>query len=247
MIRDDKHYVLIDTAGVRGRARVKETVEKFSVIKTLQSIEAAQVVIILLDAQEGISDQDLHLIGFVLDAGKSLVIAVNKWDGMSHEDREAVKSEMDRRLKFVDFAETYFISARHGTNVGHLFKAVEKAYDSATMPHSTAELTRILQDATTEHQPPLVRGRRIKLRYAHPGGYNPPIIVIHGNQTDRLPESYKRYLANTYRKVLRLVGTPIRLECITSENPFAGRRETLTPRQQRTKLMAARKGKIKKD
>lgn len=247
MIRDDEHFVLIDTAGVRRRARVKETIEKFSVIKTLQSIEEAQVVIMMLDAQAGISDQDLHLLGFILDAGKSIVIAVNKWDGLSMETKEDVKSEMDRRLTFTDFAEMYFISARHGTNVGHLFKAVKKAYDSATTPHSTAELTEILQTATQEHQPPLVRGRRIKLRYAHPGGYNPPIIVIHGNQTERLPDSYKRYLVNKYRKVLGLVGTPIRLECRSSENPYADKRETLTPRQKRTKQKAERKGKLKRD
>ncbi|MBS0358457.1 MAG: ribosome biogenesis GTPase Der [Proteobacteria bacterium] len=231
-MRREQKYTLIDTAGVRRRSRVNEGIETFSVIKTLQAIEAAHVVIVVLDAQDGVTDQDLHLLGFVLDTGRSLVIAVNKWDGLSLEQKKQMKSDLNRRLSFVDFAEIYFISALHGTGVGHLFKAVLDAYASARKTLSTPQLTRILEKAVIEHSPPLVRGRRIKLRYAHAGGQNPPIIVIHGNQTESLPQTYQRYLMSTFRKALRLVGTPIRLELKSSENPYKDKKNTLTPRQQ---------------
>ncbi|WP_017942423.1 MULTISPECIES: ribosome biogenesis GTPase Der [unclassified Thioalkalivibrio] len=237
--RDGQDYTLIDTAGVRRRARVHEVIEKFSVIKTLQAIEAAHVVILVVDAQSGLSDQDSHLLGMVIEAGRALVLAVNKWDGMEDHARERIRDELDRRLGFVDFARMRLISALHGTNVGHLLDDVREAYASALRKVSTPELTRLLEAAVAEHAPPMVSGRRIKLRYAHQGGQNPPVIVVHGNQTDSLPGSYKRYLENFFRKHLELVGTPLRLEFRSGRNPFAGRRNKLTPRQQqkRKRLM----------
>lgn len=231
--RMGKEYTLIDTAGVRRRGKVTEVAEKFSIVKTLQAIDAANVIILVLDAQQNVSDQDLTLLGQVLDAGRALVIAINKWDGLDSEVKDEVKRELDRRLDFIDFAKIHFISALHGTGVGNLFDSVDKAYASAMRKVTTPQLTRILEDALEAHQPPMVRGRRIKLRYAHQGGQNPPIIVIHGNQTERIPVSYKRYLVNTFRKVLDFSGTPVRIEFKTGDNPFEGRRNKLTPRQQR--------------
>lgn len=228
---EGREYTLIDTAGVRRRGKVKETVEKFSVIKALQAIEAANVVILVLDAHEGISDQDATLAGFALDAGRAMVIAVNKWDGLEKNARERMKVELDRRLPFLDFAEMHFISALHGTGVGHLFESVDAAYAAAMKKLSTPDLTRVLEEAVVQHQPPLVRGRRIKLRYAHQGGKNPPLIIIHGNQTESVPAAYKRYLVNTYRKAFKLNGTPVRLEFKSSANPYAGRRNKLSQRQ----------------
>ncbi|MEP1214100.1 MAG: ribosome biogenesis GTPase Der [Marinobacter sp.] len=229
--RMDHQYTLIDTAGVRRRKNVSETVEKFSIIKTLQAIDDAHVVILVIDAREGLVDQDLHLIGFVLDAGRSLVIAVNKWDGMDPEDKAKVKEQVQRRLDFLDYADKHYISALHGSGVGVMYDSVHDCYESAMAKWPTNRLTAILQDATAQHQPPLVQGRRIKLRYAHQGGSNPPVIVVHGNQTDALPGAYKRYLENTFRKVLKVNGSPIRFEFRSSENPFANKVSRLTPRQ----------------
>lgn len=233
MERDGQHYTIIDTAGVRKRGKVTLAVEKFSVIKTLQAIQDANVVLLTIDAREGISDQDLSLLGFILNAGRSLVIVVNKWDGLDQDTKDNIKSELDRRLDFIDFARVHFISALHGSGVGNLFESIQEAYSCATKRFSTSLLTRILQMATDEHQPPLAGGRRIKLKYAHPGGHNPPIIVIHGNQMDKLQDSYKRYLANYYRRSLKIIGTPIRIQFQEGNNPFAGRRNTLTPNQLR--------------
>lgn len=233
MERDSRQYILIDTAGVRKRARVTETVEKFSVVKTLKAIEDANVVLLVIDAREGISDQDLSLLGFIINSGRSLVIAVNKWDGLDQETKESIKDTLDRRLGFIDFARLHFISALHGSGVGNLFESVLEAYDCSTKRVSTSLLTRIMQMAQDDHQPPLVRGRRVKLKYAHAGGYNPPIVVIHGNQVKDLPNSYKRYLMNYYRKSLGIMGSPIRIQFKEGENPFAGRRNKLTPNQQR--------------
>lgn len=233
MVRDEREYILIDTAGVRKRAKVTETVEKFSVIKTLQAIEDANVVLLVIDAREGISDQDLSLLGFIINSGRSLVIAVNKWDGLSQEVKEQVKETLDLRLGFVDFARVHFISALHGSGVGNLFESVQEAYRCATRRVSTSLLTRIMQMAQDDHQPPLVAGRRVKLKYAHAGGYNPPIVVIHGNQVKDLPDSYKRYLMNYFRRSLEVMGTPIRIQFKEGDNPFAGRRNKLTPTQQR--------------
>lgn len=229
--RGGQDYTLIDTAGVRRRGRVHETVEKFSVIKTLQSIEAAHVVLMVVDAQAEIAEQDAHLLGVILDAGRALVLVVNKWDGLSADTRETVRSELERRLGFINFARMRLVSARHGTNVGHLFDDIKEAHASAFANLATPKLSRLLTAAVAEHQPPLVAGRRIKLRYAHQGGQNPPVIVIHGNQTDSLPGSYKRFLENYFRTQLGLRGTPLRLEFRSGSNPFAGRRNELSERQ----------------
>lgn len=233
--RHGKPYTLIDTAGIRRRKNVRLAVEKFSIVKTLQAIADANVVILLIDASEGLVEQDLHLLGSVVDAGRALVVAVNKWDGLDENQKNAVHRELDRRLHFVDFAQIHFISALHGTGVGHLYKSVEKAYEAATTRFSTNYLTRFLQDAIAQHPPPMVRGRRIKLRYAHAGGHNPPIIVIHGNQTDEVPAHYVRYLEKVFRDALELHGTPLRIQFKTTENPYAGRKNKLTVRQQARK------------
>ena len=233
MERDGQQYTLIDTAGVRKRGKVHLAVEKFSVIKTLQAIQDANVVLLVIDARENISDQDLSLLGFILNAGRSLVIVVNKWDGLDTDVKDRVKSELDRRLDFIDFARVHFISALHGSGVGNLFDSVKEAYECATQKMTTSMLTRILQIAVDEHQPPMISGRRVKLKYAHPGGYNPPIIVVHGNQVDKLPDSYKRYLSNHFRRSLKIIGSPIRMQFQEGNNPFAGRRNKLTPNQLR--------------
>lgn len=233
MTRDEREYVLIDTAGVRKRGKVTQTVEKFSVIKTLQAIEDANVVILVIDAREGISDQDLSLLGFIINSGRSLVIAVNKWDGLSQDIKEQVKATLDDRLDFIDFARLHFISALHGSGVGNLFDSIQEAYECATRRVNTALLTKIMQMAQDDHQPPLVRGRRVKLKYAHAGGYNPPIVVVHGNQVEDLPDSYKRYLMNYFRRSLKIMGTPIRIQFKEGANPFEGRKNSLTASQQR--------------
>jgi len=237
--RNDRKYELIDTAGIRRRAKVHETIEKFSIIKALQAIEHAQVVIAVLDAHEGVTEQDVSLLGLVLERGRALVVVTNKWDGLTAAERKHIRDELERRLPFLDFAERITISALHGTAVGDLLPAVERAYVAATRDLPTTELTRELESAVTAHPPPLVRGRRIRLRYAHQGGRNPPVIVIHGNQTDRVPESYRRYLINRFRKAFKLKGTPVRLALKTGENPYKGKRNKLTPRQEqkRKRLM----------
>jgi GTP-binding protein len=231
--RNDRKYVLIDTAGIRRKARVRETIEKFSIVKALQAIEQSQVVISVLDAQEGVTDQDVSLLGLVLERGRALVVVTNKWDGLSEYQRKQVRDDLQRKLPFLDFAERMTISALHGTAVGDLLPAVERAYAAAMRDLSTTELTRELESAVTAHPPPLARGRRIRLRYAHQGGRNPPVIVIHGNQTERLPDAYRRYLVNRFRKAFKLKGTPVRLALKSSDNPYKGRRNKLTPRQER--------------
>ncbi|MEG3109727.1 MULTISPECIES: ribosome biogenesis GTPase Der [Pantoea] len=240
MERDGREYVLIDTAGVRKRARISDTVEKFSVIKTLQAIEDANVVMLVIDARTGISDQDLSLLGFILNSGRSLVIVVNKWDGLSQEVRDEVKETLDFRLGFIDFARIHFISALHGSGVGNLFESITEAYDCSTKRVNTSLLTRIMNMAAEDHQPPLVRGRRVKLKYAHAGGYNPPIVVIHGNQVKDLADSYKRYLMNYFRRSLNVMGTPIRIQFKEGDNPYEGKRNLLNPTQmrKRKRLMA---------
>ena len=246
--RDDEKYTLIDTAGVRRRGKIFEAVEKFSVVKTLQAIQDANVVVFVMDAREGVVDHDLNLLGFVLESGRALVIALNKWDGMESGERDYVETELQRRLFFVDFADIHFISALHGTGVGHLYKSVQDSFRSAITRWPTSRLTQILEDAVREHQPPMVNNRRIKLRYAHLGGANPPIIVIHGNQVEKVPRSYSRYLENTFRRVLKLVGTPIRIEYKGGENPYEGNKNTLTDRQvnKKRRLMTHHKKAEKK-
>jgi GTP-binding protein len=226
--RFDKPYTLIDTAGVRRRKNIDLMVEKFSIVKTMQAIADANVVVLVMDASEGIVEQDLHLMGTTIEAGRALVIALNKWDGLDESHKYYVKNEIERRLRFVDFATIHFISALHGTGVGNLYKSIELAFQSATDKFSTNYLTRILEDAVREHQPPMIKGRRIKLRYAHPGGHNPPIIVIHGNQTEEVPGHYVKYLEKTYRRVLDLHGTPIKIEFRSNDNPYEQRKKTMT-------------------
>jgi GTP-binding protein len=229
--RDGRHYLLVDTAGVRRRSRVSEAIEKFSIIKTLGAIDAASVVIAVLDARDGVTEQDATLLGLVAERGRAMVIAVNKWDGLPPDQRDAVRRQLELKLPFVDYAPLQFISALHGSGVGELIGMVDACHEAAHRDLATPELTRVLQDAVTAHQPPMARGRRIKLRYAHQGGRNPPVIVIHGGQAEMLPASYRRFLANTYRKAFRLQGTPIRIELKSGDNPFAGKRNPLTPRQ----------------
>ncbi|TAN07519.1 MAG: ribosome biogenesis GTPase Der [Rhodanobacteraceae bacterium] len=231
--RDGKHYVLIDTAGVRRRARVEEAVEKFSVIKTLQSIAAADVAAVMLDAGEGVTDQDLAVIGQVLDAGRALVIVANKWDGLEAYDRERCEAGLDRKLGFVAWAKIVFLSAKHGSGLRELMRAIDRAGAAAARELGTADLTRALEKAVAAHQPPLVRGHSPKLRFAHPGGDHPPTIVIHGSRTRNIADSYRRYLENFFRKQYRLEGTPIRIEFREGENPYAGKRNVLTPGQRR--------------
>ncbi|HFC54430.1 MAG TPA: ribosome biogenesis GTPase Der [Gammaproteobacteria bacterium] len=241
--RDGQRYVFIDTAGVRRRSRVKQAVEKFSIIKTLQAIDAAQVVIMVLDAREGISEQDAHLLGHVLDAGRAVLLAINKWDHLPAGQRDRVRRELELKLPFLKFAPAHFISALHGTGVGELFASLQRCYRSAMAELPTPMLTRLLEDAVSAHPPPLVRGRRIKLRYAHQGGRNPPVIVIHGNRVGMVPDAYRRYLANIFRRELRLEGTPLRIEFREGENPFAGRRNRLTRRQQEKRRRLVRYSK----
>jgi GTP-binding protein len=233
MQRDGREYVLIDTAGVRKRKKVSDVVEKFSIVKTLQAIEEANVVLLVVDAREGVAEQDLSLLGFILNSGRSLVIAVNKWDGLDNHVKDQVKKELDRRLGFVDFARLHFISALHGSGVGHLFESVQEAYESATKRINTSMLTDIMEMAQHDHQPPLVRGRRVKMKYAHAGGYNPPVIVIHGNQVKDLPDAYKRFLTNYYRRSLSMMGTPIKIEFREGSNPFDAKPGKLTVSQER--------------
>ncbi len=235
MERRGKHYTLIDTAGIRRKSRTHETIEKFSIIKSLQAIDEANVVVIVIDAKENVTDQDLHLLGYALESGRSLIIAINKWDALDNDARKRVKSELDRKLTFINFAKIHFISALQGSGVNQLFTTIDDVYASATKKHSTNQLTKILMQALENHSPPQVSGRRIKLKYAHSGGHNPPIIVIHGNQAEALPKDYQRYLIGFFRDALKLVGTPIRLELKTTDNPFKDKPNTLTESQQRSR------------
>lgn len=243
--KDGNHYLLIDTAGVRRRSKVSEALEKFSIVKTLQAIEAANVVLLVLDAHEGIVDQDLHLAGLIIESGRAVVIAINKWDGLEKQERQWVATNIERRLPFLSFAKTHFISALHGSGVGLLLKSVKKAYGSALAKIPTPQLTRILEEAVADHQPPLVNGRRIKFRYAHLGGKNPPRIIIHGNQTEATPNSYRRYLENYFRTALKLEGTPVMIEFKTSENPFRERKQSVERPQEKRKRMILNRAKKK--
>ncbi|MDE0763024.1 MAG: ribosome biogenesis GTPase Der [Cellvibrionales bacterium] len=218
--RRGQNYTLIDTAGVRKRKNIKLAIEKFSIVKTLQAIDDANVVVLMIDAQEGLVEQDLHLIGSVIDAGRGLVIGINKWDGLEPQHRDHIKVEIKRRLIFADFAKVHFISALHGTGVGNLYDSIGAAYSAATDTLSASRLTKVLEGAVEDHQPPMVHGRRVKLRFAHAGGRNPPVIIIHGNQTDAVPAQYTRYLEKIFRRELGLQGTPVRVEYRTGDNPY---------------------------
>jgi len=220
-----KNYTLIDTAGIRRRGKVFEAIEKFSVVKTLQSISEANVVVLMLDAQQDISEQDAHIAGFILETGRALVVAVNKWDGLTSDQRDQVKNDIDRKLDFLGFAEMKFISALKGTGINHLMKAIDTAYAAATAKLSTPRLTRALQEAVEKQEPKRKGSTRPKMRYAHQGGQNPPIIVIHGNALDGITEPYKRYLEKHFRDTFDLIGTPLRIELKSGKNPFDKSRE----------------------
>ena len=219
--KNGKHYTLIDTAGVRKRGRVLEAIEKFSVIKTIQAIEEANVVILVVDAQEGITEQDAHVAAYILDAGRALVVAINKWDGLKEDERDWIKREIDRKLMFLDFAEFHYISALRKKGLPELFKSVDIAFKAAFAKLATPQLTRVLMDALQQHQPPISKGIRPKLRYAHQGGSNPPIVVIHGNHVDGVKDAYTRYLEKTFRRTFQLSGTPLRVQYKQGSNPFA--------------------------
>jgi GTP-binding protein len=231
--REGHRFYLIDTAGIRRRARIDEAIEKYSVVQSLRALEEASAVIVLLDAREGVTDQDLHLIGLAANRGSALVIGMNKWDGMDPSARRRLEQEADRLLEFVGYAERHSISALHGSGIAELVGSAMRAAQSAGRKFPTPRLNEILSEATTAHAPPIIRGRRPQLRYAHQGGRYPPLIVIHGSQAERIPARYRRYLENVFRKALRLVGTPVRIEFRSGENPYAGRRNQLTPRQLR--------------
>jgi len=231
MERDGTHYELIDTAGVRRRSKVSSVLEKFSVIKALQAIERSHIVVLMLDATEGLTDQDTTLLGHILEQGKGLVLALNKWDGLDQDHREHVLSEMERKLKFVPWARTIRLSALHGSGIQHLMDAVMEAWKNATREFSTNELTTVLRRAFEGHQPPMSKGRTARLRYAHSGGRLPPRIIIHGNRTDTIPDSYRRYLENTFIKHFKLKGTPLVIHFRGGDNPFKDRKNVLTARQ----------------
>lgn len=218
--RAGKKYQLIDTAGLRRRGKVFEAVEKFSVIKTLQAIESCHVAILMLDARQDVSDQDAHIAGFVMESGRALVVAVNKWDGLDVVARDEVKRVMARKLQFLHWAKFHFISALKGTGVDALMRSVDDAYTAATLKLSTPKITRVLREAVEHQQPPRHGIFRPKLRYAHQGGQNPPIIVVHGNALEHVSDVYKRYLESRFRRVFKLEGTPLRIEWKTSTNPY---------------------------
>ena len=218
--REGRKYQLIDTAGLRRRGKVFEAVEKFSVIKTLQAIESCHVAILMLDAQQDVSDQDAHIAGFVAEAGRALVVAVNKWDGLDSVARDEVKRVMARKLQFLHWARFHFISAMKGNGVDALMRSVDTAYTAATLKLSTPKITRALREAVEHQQPPRHGRFRPKLRYAHQGGQNPPIIVVHGNALEHISDVYKRFLESRFRRVFKLEGTPLRIEWKTSTNPY---------------------------
>ncbi len=240
-----RRYTLVDTAGIRRRGRVSEKIEKFSVIKSLQAIAAADVVVVVLDATEGVTDQDAGLLGMVLEAGRALTIAVNKWDSMDASDKRLARSNVDRKLTFLEYVTVHYTSALKGTGLRRLFASVDRAWRSASRKMPTPELNEVLAKALARNPPPVARGRRIKLRYAHQGGSSPPLIVIHGNQTDQVPNNYRRYLARSFRESLRLHGTPIQLDFKSGDNPYKGRRNIITPRQQRRRKRLMKHAKRK--
>ncbi len=219
--RDGRHYTIIDTAGVRKRGRIFEAIEKFSVVKTMQAIEDANVAVLVVDAQEGITEQDAHVAAYILDAGRALVVAINKWDGLKEDERDWIKKEIDRKLVFLDFAKFHYISALRKKGLPELFASIDGAFEAAFKKLPTPQLTRVLSDAVAQHQPPISKGIRPKLRYAHQGGVNPPIVVVHGSHITGIKDSYKRFLEGIFRKTFQLVGTPLRVQFKQGENPYA--------------------------
>ena len=244
-LRGDQRFVLIDTAGVRRKGRVEGVAEKFSVVKSLEAMRSADVAVLVIDATEGLVDQDLHLFSYAAEVGTAMVLAVNKFDGLDTEARVRVKRSLDRRLAFAPWVPVHQISALKGTGVRRILNDVQRVYAAGRLDVHTSVLTKILTRAVEAHPPPSIQGRRIKLRYAHKTGSHPPRILIHGNQTALVPASYTRYLENTYREALDLVGSPVKIEYRTGENPYAGRKNELSPRQQkrRKRLISHRLGK----
>ncbi len=237
--REGIPYTLIDTAGIRRRSKINNVIEKLSVVKSLQAIDNTQIIILVLDSHEAITEQDASLLGLIVDSGKALIITVNKWDGLETSERARIKAQLNRKLGFIDYACIHFISALHGSGVGKLFVSIDKISKSISIEPTASTVTAILQRAVQAHSPPLVHGRRIKLRYAHIGGRDPIRIIVHGNQTDCVPESYKRYLSNLMRKELKLVGTPILIGFKQGDNPYKNKKNILTNRQikKRRRLM----------
>ena len=233
--RGDDTFLLIDTAGIRRRARIDEAIEKFSVVQSLRALEVAGAAIVMIDAREGVTDQDLHLVGLAAERGSALVIGVNKWDGMAVDERRRVEAQVDRGLRFVPYAKVLYLSALHGSGIAELVRAALRAHAAAGRTYPTPRLNQILSAVTEAHSPPIVRGRQVRLRYAHQGGRFPTLVVIHGSQAERVPDRYRRYLENAFREALRLAGTPVKIEFRSGDNPFAGRRNELTPRQVRRK------------
>jgi GTPase len=219
--RGERDFVLIDTAGVRRRARIEDAVERVSVAKTLQAIEQAHVVVLVLDAHDSVTEQDASVLGIALERGRALLAGVNKWDGIAPERREDIRRQLALKVDFAPFVPLFFISARHGTGVGELMHAAVRAFDASMREMPTPELTRTLEQAIAAQPPPLVRGRRIKLKFAHQGGKNPPRIIVHGNQTESVPGAYRRYLSNVFRQTFDLYATPVKMEFRTDANPYA--------------------------
>jgi GTPase len=244
--RDGRQFTLIDTAGVRRRARIDDQVEHLSVSKTLQAIAEAHVVVMVVDAQDSIGEQDASVLGLALNRGRALILAVNKWDNIAMEQREEIRRLLTLKINFVPFAPLHFVSARHGTGVGELTHSMIRAYEAAMRQMKTPELTRVMEAAMVQHQPPIVRGRRIRLRYAHQGGRNPPRIVVHGSQAAHVPESYKRYLANVFRERFDLFATPVSVEFRSDVNPFL-KDKPKEKRGLKTSQKERRDRRIKKD
>ena len=245
MERDGRKYKLIDTAGIRRRGKVEDAIEKFSVIKTLKSIDAAQVIALMIDASEGVTEQDATVLGHVLDSGRAFVIVVNKWDGLTTYQREQTEGMLDRKLSFVQWAEKLHISAKHGSGLRDLFRAIHRAHASATRKFSTAEVTKAIEIACESFPPPAIRGHVSKMRYAHPGGENPPTFIVHGTRLKDLSETYKRYLENFFRKRFKLVGTPVKFEFREGANPYEGKKNTMTEGEKKARRRAVRIAKKK--
>ncbi|QVL45421.1 MAG: ribosome biogenesis GTPase Der [Methylophilaceae bacterium] len=251
--REGKIYTIIDTAGVRKRGRVFEAVEKFSVVKTMQAIENANVAILVVDAQEGITEQDAHVAAYILDAGRALVVAINKWDGLQEDERDWIKKEIDRKLVFLDFAKFHYISALRKKGLPELFHSIDGAFKAAFANLPTPQLTRVLADAVAQHQPPISKGIRPKLRYAHQGGVNPPIVVVHGSHISGVKESYKRFLEGVFRKTFQLIGTPLRVQFKQGDNPYADKEKRkssegiVTMRRRKTERRAELRSKKDQD
>jgi len=240
--RGGKQYTIIDTAGVRRRGKVDEAIEKFSVIKTLQAVEDANVVVLVVDGRDQITEQDAHIADFVLEAGRALVLAVNKWDGLDEYQRATVKRDIERKLHFLSFAKLHFISALHGNGIAGVLKSVDEAYAAAMAKMPTPQLTRVLIAAVEKQQPPRSQFRP-KMRYAHQGGSNPPLIVIHGSALDKIPDSYRRYLERSFCEAFKLQGTPLRIEFKAGKNPFEGKTRPLTESEQRKNHRARIRGR----